>query len=84
MTQLDQFYRSHLANAATLHERMAVMQAAAGNHRLADDSRKVASARRIAAANVSGSFPLPAALDFGEFGVGVLWASPPCHNFAPR
>ena len=67
MKQINLYYSSQFANAAAIHEEMAAMQTKAGNHRLAADSRQVAVARRIAGSNVSDSFPVKDALDYGDF-----------------
>jgi hypothetical protein len=72
MHQITHFHASHFTNAAAVHEQMAQLQAKAGNHRLAADSRESASSRRIAAANVSDAVTTKDALDFGDFGAKAL------------
>jgi len=65
MNQRDLYWKSHLEHAAGLHERMAEMHQAAGNGRLAEDSRRVAAERRIAASNMD--IGLKPAMDFAKW-----------------
>jgi hypothetical protein len=48
-TQMQLYYGAMLETAAKNHDKMAAMQEAAGNHRLAIDARLTAQSRRVAA-----------------------------------
>lgn len=68
----NNFYQAQLRYSAAMHERMSEMQRKAGREDLAQDSKRVASARRIAANNLSDKFSLQEALQYGEDAVNSI------------
>ncbi len=72
-TQMQHFYASQFEHSAGLHERMAEMQAKAGLHRLAQESKHTAIARRISAANADLGPEM--ALSYGEWAANTLKAN---------
>ena len=67
MNQNSMFYQSHLVNASSIHLKMAEIQRARGNEKLARDSEKTALARRISSRNITRD--LASDLEFGELAV---------------
>ena len=65
-SQKQMFYESQLTIASKNHLAMAELQAKAGRHDLAFNSRKTAMARRIASRNIAHEGDLVNALCFGE------------------
>lgn len=74
LPQLAQFWQSNLLHSATMHERMAELQQAAGRPDLAHSSRQVAVQRRVASGHVTTGTgeDVAFAVGFGEWAGGEI------------